>query len=150
MPVKLLRQIVTLLIVTAYIGATSLQAVPSFAAAAAMNHEAIGGMMHDQDNPDDNMPCKGMLPGCVSDLGCIFLVSLRAPRPRARRRDGMVIRQLRQRIARIARAHDQARSRTSHPVCLTGAGRRWRRTPVLSLLSFSFRCRLRVMRRRGC
>jgi hypothetical protein len=79
MPVKLLRQIVTLLIVTAFIGATSLQDVPSFAAAAAMNHEAIGGMMHDQDNPDDNMPCKGMLPGCVSDLGCIFLVSLPAP-----------------------------------------------------------------------
>ena len=76
---KLLRQILTLLIVTAYIGATTLQAVPSYAAAAEMNHAAMGGMMHDQDNPGDKMPCKGMLPGCISDLGCIFLVCLSAP-----------------------------------------------------------------------
>ena len=26
----------------------------------------------------DKMPCKGMLPGCITDLGCIFLVSLPA------------------------------------------------------------------------
>ena len=25
------------------------------------------------------MPCKGMLPNCVTDIGCIFLVSLPAP-----------------------------------------------------------------------
>ena len=79
MPVKLLRQIVTLLIVTAYIGATTPQVVPSYAAAADMNHAAMSGMMHDQDNPGDKMPCKGMLPGCVTDVGCIFLVSLPAP-----------------------------------------------------------------------
>ena len=79
MPVKLLRHIVTLLIVTAYIGATTLQAVPGYAAAADMNHAAIGSMMHDRDNPADKTPCKGMLPGCVTDLGCIFLVSLPAP-----------------------------------------------------------------------
>ena len=79
MPVKLLRHIVTLLIVTAYIGATTLQAVPGYAAAAHMNHAAMGGMMHDQDNPGEKMPCKGMLPGCVTDLGCIFLVSLPPP-----------------------------------------------------------------------
>jgi len=35
--------------------------------------------MHDHQNPGDKMPCKGMLPGCVTDLGCIFLVSLPAP-----------------------------------------------------------------------
>ena len=79
MPVKLLRQIVTLLIVTAYIGATTLQAVPSYAAAAHMNHAAMGGMMHDQDNPGEKMPCKGMLPGCVTDVGCIFFVTLPPP-----------------------------------------------------------------------
>jgi hypothetical protein len=77
MPVKLLRQILTLLIVTAYIGATMLPAAPTHAANAGMNH---AGMMHDHQNPGDNkMPCKGMLPGCVTDLGCIFLVSLPAP-----------------------------------------------------------------------
>jgi len=35
--------------------------------------------MQDQDHPDEKMPCKGMLPGCVTDLGCIFLVSLPVP-----------------------------------------------------------------------
>jgi hypothetical protein len=84
MPVKLLRQILTLLIVTAYIGATMLPAAPSHAANAGMNrtamsHSDMRGMMHDQDNPGEKMPCKGMLPGCISDLGCIFLVSLPAP-----------------------------------------------------------------------
>ena len=74
---KMLRQILTLLIVTAYIGARLLPAAPSHAANAGMNH---AGMMHDHQNPGDNkMPCKGMLPGCVTDLGCIFLVSLPAP-----------------------------------------------------------------------
>ena len=74
---KMLRQILTLLIVTAYIGATLLPAAPSHAANAGMNH---ADMMHDHQNPGDNkMPCKGMLPGCVTDLGCIFLVSLPAP-----------------------------------------------------------------------
>ena len=80
MPVKLLRQILSLLIVTAYIGATMLPVPPSHAANVRMNHAAMGGMMHDHQNPaDDKMPCKGMLPGCVTDLGCIFLVSLPAP-----------------------------------------------------------------------
>lgn len=82
MPVKLLRQILTLVIVTAYIGATLLQAAPSYADTmnhAAMDHMAMSGMTHDEDQRGDKMPCKGMLPGCVSDIGCIFLVSLPAP-----------------------------------------------------------------------
>ena len=40
MPVKLLRQILTLLIVTAYIGATMLQLTPAYAANVDMNHAA--------------------------------------------------------------------------------------------------------------
>jgi len=79
MPVKLLRQIVSLLIVTAYISAVTLQAVPSYAAAADMNHSTMGGMTHDHDNPGDKTPCKGMLPGCVTDVGCIFFVTLPTP-----------------------------------------------------------------------
>ena len=76
MLVKLLRQILALLIVTAYIGATMLPAAPSFAAS---THAAMDRMMHDQKSPHDKMPCKGTLPGCISDLGCIFLVCLSAP-----------------------------------------------------------------------
>jgi hypothetical protein len=79
MPVKRLRQIVTVLIVTAYIGATTLQLTPAHAANVDMNHAAMSGMMQDQDHPGENMPCKGMLPGCVTDLGCIFFVSLPVP-----------------------------------------------------------------------
>jgi hypothetical protein len=79
MPVKLLRQILTLLIVTAYIGATALQAVPSYAASGDMNYAAMAGMMDHQNHPGDTMPCKGKLPGCVTDVGCVFLVSLPAP-----------------------------------------------------------------------
>ena len=76
---KLLRQILTLLIVTAYVGATMFQVAPIYAANADVGSTAMTGMMHEQDNPGDKMPCKGMLPGCVTDLGCIFLVSLPTP-----------------------------------------------------------------------
>jgi hypothetical protein len=78
MPVRLLRRILSLLIVTAYVGATMLQTALSFAADT-QNYAAMGGMMQDQDHPGDTTPCKGKMPGCVSDLGCIFLVSLPAP-----------------------------------------------------------------------
>ena len=76
---KLLRQILVLLIVTAYVGATVFQVAPVFAASAETGSAAMNGMMHEQDGQGDKMPCKGKLPGCVSDLGCIFLVGLPAP-----------------------------------------------------------------------
>ena len=79
MPVELLRRILALFIVTAYIGATVLQAAPTYAATAYMSSSSMSGMTHDQDGQGDKMPCKGMLPGCVTDLGCIFLVSLPTP-----------------------------------------------------------------------
>ena len=80
----LLRRVLILFVVTAYIGAAMLQARPSYAANAGMNHAAMShtdmrGMVHDRDHPGDKSPCKGMLPGCVSDLGCIFLLSLPTP-----------------------------------------------------------------------
>jgi hypothetical protein len=76
MPVKLLRQTLALLIVTAYVGATMFQVAPTYAANADMSSAAMNGMMHEQDGQGDKMPCKGMLPGCITELGCIFLVSL--------------------------------------------------------------------------
>jgi hypothetical protein len=82
MPVTLLRRILTLFVVTAYIGAAMLQVTPSYAASVGANHAAMSnsmsGMMHDQNHPGDKTPCKGMLLGCIGDLGCIFLVSLPA------------------------------------------------------------------------
>jgi len=79
MPVKLLRRILALLIVTAYVGATVLQAAPTYAANTGMSHSSMNGMMHEHDSSGDKMPCKGMLPNCVTDIGCIFLLSLPAP-----------------------------------------------------------------------
>jgi hypothetical protein len=79
MPVKLLRRILILLIVTAYVGATMLQAAPVYTADADMSGSSMNGMMHEPDGQRDKMPCKGMVPGCVTDLGCIFLMSLPAP-----------------------------------------------------------------------
>jgi hypothetical protein len=79
MPVKLLRRIFALLIVTAYIGATVFQAAPVFAAGTDKSSSSMTGMMHEQGGPAEKMPCKGMLPNCVTDIGCIFLVSLPAP-----------------------------------------------------------------------
>src|SRR5437868_13754759 len=79
MPVNLLRRILTLLMVTAYVGATTLQVAPTYAANAAMSSSSINGMMHEQDGQGDKMPCKGMLPNCVTDIGCIFLVSVPTP-----------------------------------------------------------------------
>ena len=79
MPVKLLRRILALLIVTAYVGATVFQAAPVFAAGADVSRSSMNGMMHEQDGQGDKMPCKGMLPNCVTDLGCIFLVSVPTP-----------------------------------------------------------------------
>ena len=76
---KLLRQLLTLLIVTAYVGATVFQVAPVFAASADMSSGSMNGMMHEQHGQGEKMPCKGMLPGCVTDLGCIFLVSLPTP-----------------------------------------------------------------------
>ena len=75
---KLLRRILAVLIVTAYVGAT-MQVVPTTAVNAGMSRTAMDGMMHEQNKPGGKMPCKGMLPGCITDLGCIFLVSLPAP-----------------------------------------------------------------------
>jgi hypothetical protein len=75
MAVNLLRRILALLIVTAYAGATMPQVAPTFAANAGLS-SSMAGMMHQQDGQNDKMPCKGMLPNCMTDIGCIFLVTL--------------------------------------------------------------------------
>ena len=76
MLVNLLRRILTLLIVTAYLGATTLQVAPTYAANADMSGSTMASMMPEPDGQTDKMPCKGMLPNCMTDIGCIFLVSV--------------------------------------------------------------------------
>jgi hypothetical protein len=74
--VKLLRHILALLIVTAYLGATVFQVAPVYAASADMSSGSMNGMTHEQHGQGEKMPCKGMLPNCMTDIGCIFLVSV--------------------------------------------------------------------------
>ena len=76
MPVKPLQRLLALLIVAVYLGATVIQA-------AAMTPVPVAsmtdGMMHQPDGSGDAMPCQGKkTPRCVSEFGCVFLISLPA------------------------------------------------------------------------
>jgi len=96
--VQLLRRILSLFIVIAYMGATVLQAAPTYAATAYTRSSSMSDMMHGQHGQDDQtpcngmsgmvhwqagqankMPCKGKLPNCMTDVGCIFLLSMPTP-----------------------------------------------------------------------
>jgi hypothetical protein len=78
MPVRLFRQIISMLLVAAYLSATIFVTAP---VAYAAPSELSGGMMTNQDGTNDQtpMPCKDMKSGCVTEIGCIFMVSLPAP-----------------------------------------------------------------------
>jgi hypothetical protein len=78
MPVNLLRRLLALLIVTAYLGPTMPQVAPTYAANAGMT-TPLAGLMHEPDGQNDKMPCKGMPPNCMTDIGCIFLVTVPTP-----------------------------------------------------------------------
>jgi hypothetical protein len=77
MPLRLLRQIISILLVAVYLSATTLVIAPVYAAPSEMS----GGTMIKQsgDSNEMPMPCKGMKTGCVTEIGCIFMVSLPAP-----------------------------------------------------------------------
>jgi hypothetical protein len=78
MPVRLLRQILSMLLVAAYLSATIFATTP--AAYAAPSDMSAGTMMQQNGTNDQMpMPCKGMKTGCVTELGCLFMVSLPAP-----------------------------------------------------------------------
>ena len=74
---RLLRQIISVLLVAAYVSATVLTAAPG---ANAAPHEMSDGMMMTGEAGDAMpMPCsKGMKSSCMTDFGCIFMVSLPA------------------------------------------------------------------------
>ena len=78
MPVRLLRQIFSVLLVAAYVSATILTSMPGANAAPA---GMADGMMMTTGQAGDAMPMpcsKGMKSRCVTDFGCIFMVSLPA------------------------------------------------------------------------
>ena len=73
----LLRRVLVLLILTAYVSAVMFPIAPL---ASAVPGKMNIGIAHDQNAPTDQMPCngKGMAQPCVMDFGCIFLVGLPA------------------------------------------------------------------------
>ena len=81
MSARLLRQICSVLIVTAYLGATLIAAVQS---AAAASYE-MSGRMTMQSGDDGQampMPCqKKMKAGCVTEAGCMLVVTVLASHP---------------------------------------------------------------------
>jgi hypothetical protein len=81
MPLRLLRQIFSVLLVVAYVSAMVIAIAPAAKAAPGamasgmtMQADQMGGGM-------DDMPCKSktMKSNCVTDAGCIFMLSLPAP-----------------------------------------------------------------------
>jgi hypothetical protein len=69
-----LRGLFVLLIMGAYLSATILAAIPN-----AVAFEMSSGMTDHREGTSDPMPCKGKMSGCVTELGCLFMVSLPAP-----------------------------------------------------------------------
>ncbi len=75
MPMTILRRLLSILILTVYVGGTIVPATSmAYAADAAMPTMMAGHADHGAP-----MPCKGKLAGCVTEIGCIVLVSLPAP-----------------------------------------------------------------------
>ena len=74
---RVLRQIISMLLVAAYLSATIFTTSPAYAAQGEMSR---GTMMQRGTNDQMPMPCsKGMKTGCITELGCMFIVSLPTP-----------------------------------------------------------------------
>ena len=81
MPVRLLRQIFSMLLVVVYVSATIITVAP---VANAALQEMSGAMTMKTGDASGTMPMpcsKNMKPGCVTELGCMFMVSLPAANP---------------------------------------------------------------------
>ena len=78
MPVRLLRQIFSVLLVAAYVSAAIVAVAP---VANAAPHAMANGMTMPADGMGGTMPmpCKSPKSNCVTDAGCVFMVSLPSP-----------------------------------------------------------------------
>ncbi len=81
MPLRLARLIIAAITICAFLGAGLMQNMPSAQAGTAdgpMAMQADGAAAmpcHDTQAP----PCKDKVPGCMTDLGCIFVVGIPVP-----------------------------------------------------------------------
>lgn len=90
MRLRLVRLVIAVVTVCAFLGASLIQNVPS-----AQADTAGMAMMADQSGDGAAMPCHGTqkptpckdkVPGCMTDLGCLFVVALPAPHTRVAER----------------------------------------------------------------
>ena len=78
---RLLRQIFSVLLVVAYVSATIITVAP-VANAAPQKMSGARAMKSGDASGTMPMPCsKNMKPGCVTELGCMFMVSLPVANP---------------------------------------------------------------------
>ena len=80
MPRHLLRRLFAILCAVASLSASMARIMPATAMPA---HMAMAmPMAADGGGPDNQpVPCKGMSPACMIDLGCIFMIGVPAPGP---------------------------------------------------------------------
>ena len=75
-----LRRLFATLLAVAFFSASMMQVMPAVAMPVSAN--MTGGMtMAATDGTSDSvpMPCKGMTPACMTDLGCIFMIGVPVP-----------------------------------------------------------------------
>ncbi|MCO6416154.1 hypothetical protein JYK14_08235 [Siccirubricoccus sp. KC 17139] len=82
MPLRLARLVIAAITIVAFLGAGLVQNMPSTQADTAgmammADHGDGGAAMpcHDTQTP----PCQDKVPGCMTDLGCIFVVGIPVP-----------------------------------------------------------------------
>ena len=72
-----LRRLFAILFAVAFFSASMLQVMPAVAMPVGMDMPMVA---HDGGTPDTSpMPCKGMTPACMTDLGCIFMIGVPLP-----------------------------------------------------------------------
>jgi hypothetical protein len=76
-----LRRLFAILFAVAFFNATMMQGMSAVAMPA---HTDMSMTMAANDGapPSQPMPCRGMMPSCMIDIGCIFVIGIPAPPPR--------------------------------------------------------------------
>jgi hypothetical protein len=71
-----LRRLFAILLVAAFFSASMLQVMPAVAMPAGTGMTLVA---HDGSPDSPPMPCKGITPACMIDLGCIFMIGVPVP-----------------------------------------------------------------------
>jgi hypothetical protein len=70
------RRLLAILFAVAFFGASTLRVMPAVAMPAGMDMTMVAQGATPDTVP---MPCKGMTPACMTDVGCIFMIGVPVP-----------------------------------------------------------------------